>query len=177
MYGGSLLFLLYVYGAVLMHPRWTLSTTRLQAYFRLHLEPGGGGAATVYRHSNSLDSAVSNNNNTNCASHSGAPAGSTYLRLGCIGKGSTFFMKWSSYSFSLAAFGVIGVVYYGVNVFLCISDYKEYHCDKSMIAMHLLALVFVFVQMHFVFCNYKVTSIHYFSHNFWNLYSLKFELL
>ncbi len=59
----------------------------------------------------------------------------------------------------IPAFGVVGVVYYAVNIFLCTSDYAGNHCDKSMIAMHLLALIFVFVQMHFVFCNWKVLVI------------------
>uniref|UniRef100_A0A915LGM8 Uncharacterized protein n=2 Tax=Meloidogyne TaxID=189290 RepID=A0A915LGM8_MELJA len=74
-------------------------------------------------------------------SHSSPSAGSLFLRLGCV------------------VFGVIGTVYYAFNVFLCISDTT---CQQNyLIWLDLLSIIFVFTQMHFVFCNWKLTISQY----------------
>ncbi|KAF7625947.1 hypothetical protein Mgra_00009870 [Meloidogyne graminicola] len=74
-------------------------------------------------------------------SHSSPSAGSLFLRLGCV------------------VFGVIGTVYYAFNVFLCISD--TYCQQNYLIWLDLLSIIFVFTQMHFVFCNWKLSISQY----------------
>ncbi|KAL3101837.1 hypothetical protein niasHS_003246 [Heterodera schachtii] len=73
-------------------------------------------------------------------SHDGPSAGSLFLRLGCV------------------VFGVIGTVYYAFNVFLCASDGT---CPHYVIVLDIMAIAFVFVQMHFVFCNWKLAISDY----------------
>ncbi|KAK6041101.1 hypothetical protein COOONC_21394 [Cooperia oncophora] len=68
--------------------------------------------------------------------HSGSSAGSLFLRLGCV------------------VFGVTGVVYYAFLVFLCSSDAN---CSRWSTALDVCAIVFIFTQMHFIFCNSKVS--------------------
>uniref|UniRef100_A0A914HVF6 Uncharacterized protein n=1 Tax=Globodera rostochiensis TaxID=31243 RepID=A0A914HVF6_GLORO len=68
-------------------------------------------------------------------SHDGPSAGSLFLRLGCV------------------VFGLIGTVYYAFNVFLCASDDT---CSHYVIVLDIMAIAFVFAQMHFVFCNWKL---------------------
>ncbi|KAK5985361.1 hypothetical protein GCK32_011317 [Trichostrongylus colubriformis] len=70
--------------------------------------------------------------------HSGSSAGSLFLRLGCV------------------VFGVTGVVYYAFLVFLCSSDAN---CSGWSTGLDVCAIVFIFTQMHFIFCNSK-TSIN-----------------
>ncbi|VDM55639.1 unnamed protein product [Angiostrongylus costaricensis] len=67
--------------------------------------------------------------------HCGPSAGSLFLRLGCV------------------VFGVIGVVYYSFLVFLCTSDAN---CSSLSLSLDACAIVFIFTQMHFIFCNSKV---------------------
>uniref|UniRef100_A0A1I7WSN9 ABC transmembrane type-1 domain-containing protein n=1 Tax=Heterorhabditis bacteriophora TaxID=37862 RepID=A0A1I7WSN9_HETBA len=40
-------------------------------------------------------------------------------------------------------------------MFLCIENYQ---CKASSIGKHIVAMVFTFIQMHFIFCNSKVSS-------------------
>jgi hypothetical protein len=91
MYGGSLLFLIYVYGAFLIHPLWKLPIQRLPVVFRTHsmIDADCSGSAPIaHRNVDSIDS--SDCTGKNRVSHSGEPAGGLYLRLGCIGM-FTFF--------------------------------------------------------------------------------------
>ncbi|KHJ98211.1 hypothetical protein OESDEN_01806 [Oesophagostomum dentatum] len=67
--------------------------------------------------------------------HTGEGAGTLYLRLGAL------------------FFGSAGIVLFGLEMFLCIENRT---CMKSAIAKHVVAMVFTFIQMHFIFCNSKV---------------------
>ncbi|VDM71047.1 unnamed protein product, partial [Strongylus vulgaris] len=69
------------------------------------------------------------------ATHCGSSTGSLFLRLGCV------------------AFGVTGVVYYAFLVFLCTADRG---CTPFATTLDICAVVFIFTQMHFIFCNSKV---------------------
>uniref|UniRef100_A0A1I7XEC6 Proton channel OtopLc-like n=1 Tax=Heterorhabditis bacteriophora TaxID=37862 RepID=A0A1I7XEC6_HETBA len=68
--------------------------------------------------------------------HNSPSAGSLFLRLGCV------------------VFGVIGVVYYAFLVFLCSADQG---CSSLSTSLDLCAIVFIFTQMHFIFCNWKLS--------------------
>ncbi|RCN29364.1 hypothetical protein ANCCAN_24878 [Ancylostoma caninum] len=68
--------------------------------------------------------------------HCGSSAGSLFLRLGCV------------------VFGVTGVVYYAFLVFLCTADKT---CSTFSTALDICAIVFIFTQMHFIFCNSKLS--------------------
>ncbi|EYC38133.1 hypothetical protein Y032_0740g1965, partial [Ancylostoma ceylanicum] len=68
--------------------------------------------------------------------HCGSSAGSLFLRLGCV------------------VFGVTGVVYYAFLVFLCTADKT---CPTVSTALDICAIVFIFTQMHFIFCNSKLS--------------------
>lgn len=81
----------------------------------------------------SISSAVST---ARKVTHSGSAAGSLFLRLGCI------------------VFGVTGVVYYSFLVFLCSSDPS---CSRFSTTLDMCAIVFIFTQMHFIFCNSKLS--------------------
>ncbi|KIH60127.1 hypothetical protein ANCDUO_09628, partial [Ancylostoma duodenale] len=50
-------------------------------------------------------------------------------------------------------FGVTGVVYYAFLVFLCTADKT---CSTFSTALDICAIVFIFTQMHFIFCNSKL---------------------
>ncbi|KAK6020365.1 hypothetical protein OSTOST_13981, partial [Ostertagia ostertagi] len=76
--------------------------------------------------------------------HSGSSAGSLFLRLGCV------------------VFGVTGVVYYAFLVFLCSSDVN---CSRWSTALDVCAIVFIFTQMHFIFCNSKVSFLSITGHH------------
>ncbi|KAH7730953.1 CRE-OTPL-1 protein [Aphelenchoides avenae] len=67
--------------------------------------------------------------------HDGASAGSLFLRLGCI------------------SFGIVGTVYYLFNVSVCLA---ERSCQHTEVNLDLCAILFTFIQMHFVFCNWKI---------------------
>lgn len=71
--------------------------------------------------------------------HDGPSAGSLFLRLGAV------------------VFGVIGTVYHAFNAFLCTGDDG---CQGITVTIDLLSIAFIFVQMHFVFCNNKVGKGH-----------------
>ncbi|CAJ0955174.1 unnamed protein product, partial [Mesorhabditis belari] len=68
--------------------------------------------------------------------------GSMYLRIGCI------------------VFGIIGVVYYGMVTLVCALGWdhgSSQECSIYSEIISILAAVFIFVQMWFVFCNGKIT--------------------
>ncbi|KAL6724690.1 hypothetical protein Aduo_019554 [Ancylostoma duodenale] len=68
-------------------------------------------------------------------SHTGEGAGTLYLRLGAL------------------FFGSAGIVLFGLELFICI---EKKTCIGSAIAKHVVAIVFTFIQMHYIFCNSKV---------------------
>ncbi|EYB99439.1 hypothetical protein Y032_0122g1052 [Ancylostoma ceylanicum] len=68
-------------------------------------------------------------------SHTGEGAGTLYLRLGAL------------------FFGSAGIVLFGLELFICI---EKKTCNGSAIAKHVVAIVFTFIQMHYIFCNSKV---------------------
>ncbi|ETN85983.1 hypothetical protein NECAME_06148, partial [Necator americanus] len=67
--------------------------------------------------------------------HTGEGAGTLYLRLGAL------------------FFGSAGIVLFGLEMFLCIENNT---CKGSEIAKHVVAMIFTFIQMHYIFCNSKV---------------------
>uniref|UniRef100_A0AC34QFE9 Uncharacterized protein n=2 Tax=Panagrolaimus sp. JU765 TaxID=591449 RepID=A0AC34QFE9_9BILA len=68
-------------------------------------------------------------------SHLGDGAGSLYLRLGTL------------------FFGSIGIVLFGLEAFMCFSDYQ---CYNYQIVNLFFGGLFTFIQMHFIFCNSKI---------------------
>ncbi|VDN57013.1 unnamed protein product [Dracunculus medinensis] len=68
------------------------------------------------------------------------PTGSLYIRLGCI------------------VFGIFGVVNYGLILTVCILENQTggNNCNTCTIISVSLAIIFIFIQMHFVFCNSKI---------------------
>uniref|UniRef100_A0A914YNP9 Otopetrin n=1 Tax=Panagrolaimus superbus TaxID=310955 RepID=A0A914YNP9_9BILA len=68
--------------------------------------------------------------------HDSPSAGSLFLRFGSV------------------VFGVIGTVFYAFSGFLCLNDPL---CTKMSFAVDACAIIFIFIQMHFVFCNWKMT--------------------
>ncbi|CAK5036539.1 unnamed protein product [Meloidogyne enterolobii] len=124
MYGSSIIFLIYCYIALLLHPKWKRKIGALVVHFRSE------SSQSIFQQPTERK-----------VSHSSPSAGSLFLRLGCV------------------VFGVIGTVYYAFNVFLCISDTT---CQQNyLIWLDLLSIIFVFTQMHFVFCNWKLTISQY----------------
>ncbi|XGW27677.1 hypothetical protein V3C99_007906 [Haemonchus contortus] len=73
---------------------------------------------------------------TRKVTHAGTSTGSLFLRFGCV------------------VFGVIGVVYYSFLVFLCFVDSS---CSVFITTLEVFSIVFIFVQMHFIFCNSKLS--------------------
>ncbi|KAJ1352248.1 hypothetical protein KIN20_008539 [Parelaphostrongylus tenuis] len=68
--------------------------------------------------------------------HCGPSTGSLFLRLGCV------------------VFGVTGIVYYSFLVFLCSADSS---CPSLSLSLDACAIMFIFTQMHIIFCNSKLT--------------------
>ncbi|ULT82941.1 hypothetical protein L5515_018145 [Caenorhabditis briggsae] len=66
--------------------------------------------------------------------------GSLYLRLGCV------------------VFGIIGVVYYLLIFVICLLGWSsnEGECSAISDILNMMAAVFIFVQMWFVYCNGKI---------------------
>lgn len=66
--------------------------------------------------------------------------GSLYLRLGCV------------------VFGIIGVVYYLLIFVICLLGWSSNEGECSVISdvLNVMAAVFIFVQMWFVYCNGKI---------------------
>ncbi|KAE9552587.1 hypothetical protein FO519_004204 [Halicephalobus sp. NKZ332] len=71
-------------------------------------------------------------------SHTGEGAGSLYLRLGTL------------------FFGSIGIVLFGLETFMCHSDYN---CQTYQLVNLFFAGLFTFVQMHFLFCNSRIVIV------------------
>uniref|UniRef100_A0A1I8AA25 Otopetrin n=1 Tax=Steinernema glaseri TaxID=37863 RepID=A0A1I8AA25_9BILA len=129
MYGMSILFFLYLYAVLLLNPRWYKSVAKLKSF--------------LYFHKSSSESEITCDGASTTGAtvhrrvtHDSPSAGSLFLRLGSV------------------VFGVIGIVYYSFSVFLCYSDSE---CDNVTALLDIGATVFVFTQMHFVFCNWKIS--------------------
>ncbi|VDM31591.1 unnamed protein product [Toxocara canis] len=86
--------------------------------------------------------------------HSGPSSGSLFLRLGFLVSQLKFIAHIPIAC--LSVFGVIGVVYYSFSTFLCFIDDD---CDSLISTIDIAAIVFIFAQMHFVFCNWRVISL------------------
>uniref|UniRef100_A0A0K0E3Q5 Chitin synthase n=1 Tax=Strongyloides stercoralis TaxID=6248 RepID=A0A0K0E3Q5_STRER len=70
------------------------------------------------------------------ASHNGEGCGSFYLRLGTI------------------FFGTLAVVFFGIELYMC---FKVDECPPIEEANCILAMIFVILQTHYIFCNSKVS--------------------
>ena len=88
--------------------------------------------------------------------HDSPSAGSLFLRLGSVGKITKIRKKTTNIKHKLfhLVFGVIGTVFYAFSAFLCVNDPL---CTKMSFAVDACAIIFIFTQMHFVFCNWKVS--------------------
>ncbi|XGW27684.1 hypothetical protein V3C99_007910 [Haemonchus contortus] len=129
----DMIFGMYMYGASILF--------FVYMYVVLLLDPRWYWTIDVIKRcvnqSKSSDSSISSAVATvRKVTHSGSSAGSLFLRLGCV------------------VFGVTGVVYYAFLVFLCSSDTN---CSSWSTALDVCAIVFIFTQMHFIFCNSKLS--------------------
>ncbi|KAK0397964.1 hypothetical protein QR680_002361 [Steinernema hermaphroditum] len=129
MYGVSILFFLYVYAILLLNPRWYKTVAKFKSLFDFHKS---SSESEITCDGASTTAATIHRRVT----HDSPSAGSLFLRLGSV------------------VFGVIGIVYYSFSVFLCYSDKQ---CDNVTALLDIGATVFVFTQMHFVFCNWKIS--------------------
>lgn len=128
MYGGSLVFFFYMYIVLLLNPRWYSTMDYLGKLFGVCLT-----RPKVSPSSDSLSSAAAT---VRKVTHSSPSAGSLFLRLGSV------------------VFGVTGVVYYAFLVFLCELDTN---CSALSTSLDICAIFFIFIQMHFIFCNWKLS--------------------
>ncbi|CAP28179.1 Protein CBG08333 [Caenorhabditis briggsae] len=128
MYGGSLVFFFYMYIVLLLNPRWYSTMDYLGKMFGVCLT-----RPKVSPSSDSLSSAAAT---VRKVTHSSPSAGSLFLRLGSV------------------VFGVTGVVYYAFLVFLCELDTN---CSALSTSLDVCAIFFIFIQMHFIFCNWKLS--------------------
>uniref|UniRef100_A0A8R1DNW1 Uncharacterized protein n=1 Tax=Caenorhabditis japonica TaxID=281687 RepID=A0A8R1DNW1_CAEJA len=128
MYGGSLVFFFYMYIVLLLNPRWYSTWQYMGKLFGVCLPRPKTTPST-----DSLSSAAAT---IRKVTHSSPAAGSLFLRLGSV------------------VFGVIGVVYYAFLVFLCRLDEN---CSPLSSSLDVCAMFFIFIQMHFIFCNWKIS--------------------
>uniref|UniRef100_A0A914S3F8 Uncharacterized protein n=1 Tax=Parascaris equorum TaxID=6256 RepID=A0A914S3F8_PAREQ len=58
-----------------------------------------------------------------------------------------------------SVFGIFGVVYYGLIIVVCVVRWgtDRADCNGYTLFISTLATLFIFVQMHFIFCNSKIT--------------------
>uniref|UniRef100_A0A1I7TB90 Otopetrin-2 n=1 Tax=Caenorhabditis tropicalis TaxID=1561998 RepID=A0A1I7TB90_9PELO len=94
---------------------------------------------TIKRRRQSLrNSAMSDGNEPEVLANTST--GSLYLRLGCV------------------VFGIIGVVYYLLIFVICLLGWSsnEGECSAISDILNMMAAVFIFVQMWFVYCNGKI---------------------
>ncbi|CAJ0575687.1 unnamed protein product, partial [Mesorhabditis spiculigera] len=131
MYGGALVFFIYMYSVLLLNPKWFSPLVGLKRFLKRRVSDSTSGSTSEDAESTANSGAAT----IRKVSHTSPSAGSLFLRLGCI------------------AFGVIGLVYYAFLVFLCISEEK---CPRLQAALDISAIVFIFIQMHFIFCNWKI---------------------
>lgn len=55
--------------------------------------------------------------------------------------------------YNITVFGTVGIVLDGLEIFLCITNYT---CYQHEIIKTAIGGLFIFIQMHFIFCNSKV---------------------
>uniref|UniRef100_A0A7E4W4G8 Otopetrin-2 n=1 Tax=Panagrellus redivivus TaxID=6233 RepID=A0A7E4W4G8_PANRE len=130
MYGVSIIFLFYCYIVLLLNPRWRTTLERCKSW--IQFKRFNSEANITLDGGSSIAAATIHRKVT----HDSPSAGSLFLRLGSV------------------VFGVIGTVYYAFTAFLCFIDSE---CSKYTVTVDVLAIVFIFTQMHFVFCNWKMT--------------------
>ncbi|KAI6240486.1 Otopetrin domain containing protein [Aphelenchoides fujianensis] len=128
MYGVSILFLFYCYVVLLLHPRWQVTILKLRTLVQL-------SRVGSEESNESLNTGVETSVQRR-VTHDSPSAGSLFLRLGAV------------------VFGVIGTVYHAFNASLCAGDEL---CQPATAAIDALSIVFIFTQMHFVFCNWKIS--------------------
>ncbi|KAI6180412.1 Otopetrin domain containing protein [Aphelenchoides besseyi] len=127
MYGVSILFLFYCYVVLLLNPRWKVTILKWKTFIHF-----SGTESNESLDQSSYAAATIHRKVT----HDSPSAGSLFLRLGAV------------------VFGVIGTVYHAFNAFLCTGDDS---CQALTVTMDLFSIVFIFTQMHFVFCNWKIS--------------------
>uniref|UniRef100_A0A915C0F7 Uncharacterized protein n=2 Tax=Parascaris univalens TaxID=6257 RepID=A0A915C0F7_PARUN len=139
MYGGSLAFFIYCY-AVLLNtrtPRHLFNVMRRATERTLKIESPTRDTTPFMKKTQGSGQKAAK------ASHSEAKSstGSLYLRLGCV------------------VFGIFGVVYYGLIIVVCVVRWgtDRADCNGYTLFISTLATLFIFVQMHFIFCNSKIT--------------------
>ncbi|CAJ0934245.1 unnamed protein product, partial [Mesorhabditis belari] len=130
MYGCGIIFFIYMYSVLLLNPRWFSSIGGIKRLFGLKKIADSG-------ESSSTSSANSEAATIRMVSHTSPSAGSLFLRLGCV------------------AFGVIGLVFNSFLVFLCLSS--DSSCSRLQASLDICAIIFIFIQMHFIFCNSKLS--------------------
>ncbi|PAV65571.1 hypothetical protein WR25_12274 [Diploscapter pachys] len=136
MYGGSIIFFFYMYVVLMMRPKWISMMPVLQRFVTRPCRRRKIALAAIGEKTEVSSEVSSAAATVRRVSHNGPSAGSLFLRLGCI------------------VFGIVGLVYYAFLVFLCISDHN---CSALNVSLDVCAIVFIFVQMHFVFTNWKLT--------------------
>uniref|UniRef100_A0A0M3HZB6 Otopetrin-3 n=1 Tax=Ascaris lumbricoides TaxID=6252 RepID=A0A0M3HZB6_ASCLU len=138
MYGGSLVFFIYCY-AVLLNtrmPRHIFNGMRRATERTLKIQSPIGDTTPFVKKTQG------NGQKAPKASHSEAKSstGSLYLRLGCV------------------VFGIFGIVYYGLIIVVCVVGWgtDKADCNGYTLFISTLSTLFIFVQMHFIFCNSKI---------------------
>ncbi|KHN85057.1 Otopetrin-1 [Toxocara canis] len=141
MYGGSLAFFIYCY-AVLLNTRMSrhiVNGMRRATERTLKLDSPIRESIPFMRKKDGSEAQKKEPK----ASHSKAKSstGSLYLRLGCV------------------VFGIFGIVYYGLIIVVCVLGWgtDKADCNAYTLVISTLATLFIFVQMHFIFCNSKIT--------------------
>ncbi|VDK46630.1 unnamed protein product [Anisakis simplex] len=141
MYGGSLIFFIYCY-AVLLNTRMSRNIVkgmRKATERTLKVDSPIRESIPFMKKKYSTEGQIKQPK----ASHSKAKSstGSLYLRLGCV------------------VFGIFGIVYYGLIIVVCVVGWgtEKADCNANTLLVWTLATIFIFVQMHFIFCNSKIT--------------------
>ncbi|KHN74088.1 Otopetrin-1 [Toxocara canis] len=128
MYGVAIVFFIYCYAVLMVSPGW-VALRKITAIIPKTTSRSQIDASIC-------DITTAPVTEQRRVTHSGPSSGSLFLRLGFL------------------VFGVIGVVYYSFSTFLCFIDDD---CDSLISTIDIAAIVFIFAQMHFVFCNWRVT--------------------
>ncbi|CAD5226901.1 unnamed protein product [Bursaphelenchus xylophilus] len=131
MYGISIIFLFYCYVVLLLHPRWKQTLKKFKICIKISKVSSSESSQSLDDHSYA-DATIYRK-----VTHDSPSAGSLFLRLGAV------------------VFGLIGTVYHSFNAFLCTGNSEE--CQKLQVTMDVFSIVFIFTQMHFVFCNWKIS--------------------
>ncbi|VDK65979.1 unnamed protein product [Anisakis simplex] len=128
MYGVGIAFFVYCYAVLLVSPGWQAIRKAASMIKISGLRSNNGVSLNHVDASTPPDQCR--------VTHDGPSSGNLFLRLGFL------------------IFGVIGIVYYSFSAFLCFGDPD---CGTLNGVLDLAAIVFIFAQMHFIFCNWRVT--------------------